>query len=301
MPHARHPILLEKIAPSIFLVKGDNEGRFPFSHSILIRDKITALIDTGCGLERLQRVSEEYRPDIVLNSHTHPDHSAANWLFEGTPVLVPREGFDDSGQLDKLSERFTEPGELARKWRRFAQDTMGLRESRPTQAYSDAGRSNFGAVELVALHTPGHSSDHYCFFEQHRKILFSFDIDLTPFGPWYGCRESSIDQFEASVGRIQALRPRIVVSSHLGIVADHIDQRLDSYLNIISQRDQRIFEFLSQPRGLEEIVDQALIYGAFPYAPELLRFWEKQMVLKHLRRLMDKGLLRGEDGAHVRA
>lgn len=42
-----------QIAPSIFLVEGEDEGRFPFSHSILIRDEVTTLIDTGCGLKRL--------------------------------------------------------------------------------------------------------------------------------------------------------------------------------------------------------------------------------------------------------
>jgi len=292
--------MLIQIAPSIYLVEGEGEGRFPFSHSILIRDKITALVDTGCGVRRLERIREQYRPDLVLNSHTHPDHTAGNWLFDGVPLVVPREGFGTSGQLLKLSERFTEPGELAERWRSFVRETMGFRDLRPTRAYENGDHMRFGAVELVAVHTPGHDTDHYCLFEPRRKILFSFDIDLASFGPWYGCPESDIGQFEASVRRVQALRPRLVVSSHLGIISDRIDERFEAYLSIIPRRDEQILRFLSQERRLEEIVDQALIYGSYPYAPELLRYWEGQMVQKHLRRLMDRGLVRESDGAYIR-
>jgi glyoxylase-like metal-dependent hydrolase (beta-lactamase superfamily II) len=293
--------MLIQIAPSIFLVEGENEGRFPFSHSILIRDKITGLIDTGCGLRRLKHIRKKYRPDLVLNSHTHPDHSAGNWLFEGVPLLVPQEGFDVSGQLLKMSERFTEPGELAQKWRSYVQQTMGFKETQPTDAYKDGWRLRFGRVELVAIHSPGHASDHYCFFEPRLKILFSFDIDLDSFGPWYGCRESDIDLFETSTRRVQDLRPRIVVSSHLGIIKERIDDRFEAYLSIISRREERILKSLSEERPLEKLIDQALIYGSFPYAPELLRYWEGQMLQKHLHRLVEKGLVREKDGAYFQA
>lgn len=293
--------MLIQIAPSIFLVDGENEGRFPFSHSILIRDKITGLIDTGCGLRRLKHIRKKYRPDLVLNSHTHPDHSAGNWLFEGVPLLVPQEGFDVSGQLLKMSERFTEPGELAQKWRSYVQQTMGFKETQPTEAYQDGRRLRFGRVELEAIHSPGHASDHYCFFEPRLKILFSFDIDLDSFGPWYGCRESDIDLFQTSVRRLQALRPRMVVSSHLGIINERIDDRFEAYLNIISRREERILKSLSEERRLEKLIDQALIHGSFPHAPELLRYWEGQMLQKHLHRLVDKGLVREKDGAYSQA
>jgi hypothetical protein len=54
-------------------------------------------------------------------------------------------------------------------------------------------------------------------------------------------------------------------------------------------------------RRLEEIVVQALIYGSFPHAPALLRYWEGQMIQKHLNRLIRKGLVRERDGVYVRA
>jgi glyoxylase-like metal-dependent hydrolase (beta-lactamase superfamily II) len=292
--------LLSPITPHIFLVEGEKKGRFPFSHSILIRDQVTALIDTGCGAERLRQIKQEYAPDLVINSHTHPDHSAGNWLFEGTPLLVPQEGFDSSGQTMKLSHRFTEPGRLAAQWKEYVRELMGFEGVLPTGAYENSHCFSFGDVEFRAIHCPGHSIDHYCFFEPRDRILFSFDIDLDPFGPWYGTRESEIVAFEESIRRVRSIEPRILVSSHLGIVSEGIEERLEAYLAVISQRDERILDFLSQRRSLEEMVGQALIYGGFPYAPELLRFWEGQMVLKHLQRLIQRALVEERNGTYAR-
>jgi glyoxylase-like metal-dependent hydrolase (beta-lactamase superfamily II) len=291
--------LLTPVTPHIFLVGGEGKGRFPFSHSILVRDRVTALIDTGCGVQRLRQIKQECAPDLVINSHTHPDHSAGNWLFEGTPLLVPREGFDTSGQIVQLSHRFTEPGSLAAQWRAYVRESMGFEGVLPTGAYEDGHRFSFGDVELRAIHTPGHSLDHYCFFEPRERVLCSFDIDLDPFGPWYGTRESEIVAFEASIQGVRLLGPRILVSSHLGIVSEGIDERLEAYLGVISQRDERILDFLTQERTLEEMVEQALIYGGFPYEPELLRFWEGQMLLKHLQRLVQRGLVQQRDDTYT--
>ncbi len=201
----------------------------------------------------------------------------------------------------KMSERFTEPGELAQKWRSYVQEATGFQEIRPTHAYEDGRPFRFGSIELVAIHSPGHASDHYCFFEPRLKILFSFDIDLAAFGPSYGCRQSNIELFEASARRVHALRPRIVVSSHLGIISHRLDERFEAYLNIIPRREEEILTFLSQERRLEVMVDQAFIYGSFPYARELLRYWEGQMLRKHLERLIERGLVRERDSTYVRA
>ena len=73
---------LEAITDRIFLVKGKNKGRFPYSHSVLILDKENALVDTGCGIETLKKIRKEYEVKYAINSHTHPDHSAGKRLVD---------------------------------------------------------------------------------------------------------------------------------------------------------------------------------------------------------------------------
>lgn len=276
-----------EITEHITLVKGKNHGRFPFSHSILIEDDVTALIDTGCGIETLSQLKKKV--DIVINSHSHPDHTAGNWLFSRIPLRVPEEEVDFNSDIEKLSERYTEKGELSRMWRDFVSQKMNFRNASPTETFSDTDVLDFGDTALEAIHTPGHTVGHYCFFERSQKILFSFDIDFTRFGPWYGHRESDITQFKASVEKVKSLEPDTVVSSHTGIIREDIGKRFEQFSKVFCERDRRILEFLERERTLGEIVEKALIYGDFSFHPVLLRYWEEMMVKKHLKCLMDAG------------
>jgi glyoxylase-like metal-dependent hydrolase (beta-lactamase superfamily II) len=274
---------VETITDHISLIKGKNKGRFPYSHSILILDEEIVLIDTGCGIETLKQLKREYDISYVINSHTHPDHSAGNWVFNDRPIYVPEEGFDTSGDVVALSERFVSK-KLAQVWQRFAKNLMGLKDCSPTNSYNGGTAFGFGKINLETIYTPGHTSDHYCFYEQKEKILFSFDYDLTPF-PWYGHRESSIPKFRESVKKLKALSPKAVVSSHRGVITKNIDAEFDQFYTIIDERDGKILSLLESEKTVDQLVECAPIYGEFPYAESLLRYWEGQMVKKHLEQL----------------
>ena len=97
---------LKAITENMYLVPGDNQGKFPYSHSFLITDETTVLIDTGCGIGTLKGLKKEYKIDYIINSHTHPDHSSGNWLFRDRPIFVPEGGFNTSGDLELLSKRY---------------------------------------------------------------------------------------------------------------------------------------------------------------------------------------------------
>ncbi len=237
----------------------------------------------------------------MINSHAHPDHISGNWLFEGLPLLVPRQSFEYCGRIREMSERFTGPADLAQRWREYVREATGFQDALPTDHYQDGHRLRFGSVELLPIHCPGHTIDSYCFLEPRLGILFSFDIDLSPFGPWYGHPSSDIGQFEASIRRVRDLKPQVVVSSHMGIIKEDIEQRFQAYLEVFSQREARILEFLSQERRIEDMVEQPLIYSGYPFAPELLRLWHKNMLQKHLERLVKRGLARETGNGYIRS
>lgn len=286
---------METITDNIFLINGKNRGRFPYSHSILIIDEETVLIDTGCGIETLKQLKREHDVSYIINSHTHPDHSAGNWIFKDRPIHVPNEGFDTSGNLVALSQRFVSK-ELAGVWQTFAKKHMRLKNCKPTDSYGRRTIFNFGKVILEPIYTPGHTKDHYCFYEQREGILFSFDYDLTAF-PWYGHRESSIAEFRESVKKLKALSPKIVVSSHRGIIIENIGAEFDKFYKIIDERDEKILSLLENEKTIDQLVECAPIYGNFPYAEPLLRYWEHQMIRKHLEQLEIHGRVKRISGA----
>ncbi|MFX0093898.1 MAG: MBL fold metallo-hydrolase [Candidatus Hodarchaeota archaeon] len=282
--------MLEQISDPIFMIWGENKGRFPFSNSILILEEKNRaiLIDTGCGSHIIKELKRKYSITLIINSHTHPDHSAGNWLFENEeiPIYVPEEKFNTSGNIIALSERFTEPGTLAEYWRHFASESLGFRDCKPTHSFNKDSVFEFGNVVLQPIHTPGHTVDHYCFYEPNKEILFSFDYDLTTFGPWYGHRESNIPDFKQSIEKLKGLNARVLISGHKGIVKENIQEQLEQFRNKFDERDRKILALLQKSeKTLDQLVDCAPIYRQFPYAEPLLRYWEGQMVLKHLEEL----------------
>ncbi|MFX1403217.1 MAG: MBL fold metallo-hydrolase [Promethearchaeota archaeon] len=278
---------LETVTDQIFLVRGENAGRFPRAHSLLITADETVLIDTGCGISRLKELIEAFEIDYIINSHTHPDHSAGNWLFQDRRIFVPQEAFSTSGDLMGLSKRFA--GDvLAPIWRQFAQTQMGFQNCRPTHSYNGSSEFRIDEIVLTPIYTPGHTMDHYCFYYAPKRILFSFDYDLTSF-PWYGHVESSLSEFRQSIAQLKALPTNMIVSSHRGIITNKIKSEWKAYSQNLDERSQRILDLLTAPKTLDELVEEKPIYRKFPYQEPLLRYWEKIMIQLHLEELQDDG------------
>lgn len=94
---------MQGIADHIYLLTGERNGRFPFSHSLLIRDKLTALIDAGCGPRTLKEIRETFRPDRIIYSHAHPDHCLGCGAFPSARIWGPREHPESTGDPEAMA------------------------------------------------------------------------------------------------------------------------------------------------------------------------------------------------------
>lgn len=274
----------------VWLLVGQRRGSFPFCHGVIIEDQgVTALLDPGCGPSVLKPLAASGRVDLVINSHTHPDHCSGNHLFTKAEMLIPQAAWDFGGDKVKLSERLTEPGALARIWREFVTRSMGLEDFQPTGSFAPGQEIKIGSTVLEVVATPGHTADHCCFWLPQHGILLSADIDLTPFGPFYGHRESSLEQVRASVEKVRGLRPRVLVSAHRLPMSQDLDQAMDKYLSVLDKREQRIVKLLAKEMTIAEMVEASPIYGGHGSRPELTRYWEGRMISDHLGLLLTKG------------
>jgi glyoxylase-like metal-dependent hydrolase (beta-lactamase superfamily II) len=269
------------ITDSIYLVPGQNNGRFPFSQSVYVDAERRILFDAGIGSKLLREFLKSHPVDIVIVSHTHPDHIAGcGTLSSVAPIFVPAESEDSFGDLDKLAARFVEGETETDLWKKLVQGVMRFKPAKAARTYDRRSAFDLGSVKLLAIHTPGHVEDHYCFYEEHSGVMLLFDIDLSPYGPWYGHRESSIDKFEASVALVRSYNPQIAVSSHMGLLRKNVDEALERYIDKIQERDEQIFKLVAEgPATLNEIA------ARFPFTPKhhpqlasVILYWEKQMV-----------------------
>lgn len=280
---------LPTIIPGLSLIPGENNGRFPLSHAFMVRGEVDALIDAGCGRAVLRQLRRGWLPQVVVASHAHPDHCSGLWLFPDAAIISPVQYADIFWRYEPLSRRLVEPGELARLWCDYVREAMGIREVSADDHFDDGHVFDFGKIKLHALHAPGHLDDHYVFWEPQHGVALTFDIDLTSFGPWYGHRESDIDLFLDSIQKVIDLKPKILVSSHKGIITEDIAGRLRAYAAVFDRRDELLLELLHAPKSLAGLVDASPFYRGHPYAPEIMRYWEGNMIEKHLQRMEKKG------------
>ena len=297
-------IKLVSIDERIHVVQGLGRGRSPFSNSIMVLDKRKALIDTGCGLPIIEKLMELVRFDLVLNTHSHPDHTGGNWIVRERSearIVVPEDEQDSIGSMDKLSVRMM-GAHLGEIWKREYLPITGYRDFTPDGVYGDGAEFDLGALKLVAVHTPGHLRDHYCFFEPASGTMIGADIDLSPFGPWYGNAESNIDAFKASVDRLRNMPIATYISGHAKPVHEpYLGRRLKAYLAVFDERQADILALIPEGRWitLEELVYASPIYH-WDYHSHIDWFLcngETHMIGKHLYDLERRGtIVQSPDG-----
>lgn len=281
------------VTATIALLPAPNNGRFPYANSLLIQDGgCTVLVDTGCGGEILTALQEAFTLDYVICTHSHVDHTSGNWRFNSTPIWLPAGvGFETGGEAARMALRFQDDPAVQAAWLETTVPMIGFRDAPPTDAYPPGHVFTIGGTALHSIPAPGHSADHTCFWEPESSTLLATDIDFTRFGPWYGNPESDIDAFMESIRRVWALGPWTVISSHKGLFREDIDGMFQGYLDHFARREARILAVMAEPTALPALVEQAIIYGCYPRAGQLLRYFEQVMLQKHLARLAAKGLV----------
>jgi len=292
---------LDPLAENIFLLPGRRGGRYPHCNSLYIDSGERAVIDPGSDRKELRRLAGE-GVGLVLLSHFHSDHLREIRELPSCRTMVHDiergavEGFEGMASLVWFPEEKKDATWISRKDREVGGWGWPVHAT-----FADGDRIMVGDVEVRVIHAPGHTPGHCMFLFPDHGILYSADIDLTGFGPWYGNASSDIQSFLDSIALLRSLGPETVVTGHeAGVVREDLEERLDHYAGIIKFRQERILGSLSRPRSLEEVVEEGHIYGGFFSKTNSFYEPEWRMVRHHLRWGKDNGDIREEGGRFVR-
>lgn len=282
--------LLIKINKHIWLV--DYPGfKFPYGNCLLIEDDTTCLIDNSSAEADLSNLMKK-KIDLIINSHGHLDHYFHNHQFPDSRILMHPADQGMAGSAKKYLDEFglykyaTDP-----KNRQMYLDGIHYHTSRIDDSIQDGQTINLGGTQFEVLHLPGHSMGHCGFFFPEQGFVFTADIELSAFGPWYGNLGSTINDFINSIDRLLLLKPDYLITGHgEGIVKENISRRLINYRDIIYQRQQRIIDLIKSGRHtLDELARACPVYIRFPRPEILFYLYEKVMILIHLRHLQGLG------------
>jgi glyoxylase-like metal-dependent hydrolase (beta-lactamase superfamily II) len=277
---------MKNIRDGVWFVQGENKGRYPFSHSLYVEGEKNLLIDTGAGPALEELVP---KTDQVALSHYHRDHVTFNHLFREALFMIHR---DDAPGVETLEGFLALSGldlvDIEAYWKMVRQ--YNFTATGIERYLGDGDTIDLGRNKITVVHLPGHTPGHCGFLIEKYNLIYASDIDLSSFGPWYGNPSSDPDQFRCSIRRLRDLKPDILVTGHCDPVYNHIDQKLAAYESVLDQRDEAILaQIRKQPATLEELTAKKIIYRRHN-GQEVLRFFEKSMVLKHLESMIKKGI-----------
>ena len=217
-----------------------------------------ALIDAGVGTpEHIEAIAAALsgRPLArLLVTHGHPDHAS------GTPSLRARWPDLEVCVWDEAR----------------GAGTRGLRNGDAVVA---------GDRRLAAVHTPGHASDHLCFWDESRRDLFGGDMLIAGTTVMIPARRGGgLRAYLDSLERLASLRPARILPGH-GPIIERPLELIAEYVEHRRQREAQILACLAA--GLTTI--DAIVSRVYPDLPEAMRPAASLTVQAHLEKLKEEG------------
>lgn len=203
------------------------------------------LIDTGCPATASELVAWCRGRDVrqVVNTHHHEDHTGGDRALRqalGLPVAAPVQAVSILANFPRLQI-----------YRRILWGQPRGVSVQPLEDVVETERYHF-----KVLPTPGHCPDHVCFFEREQGWLFSGDLFIHERVRYLRADEDARGTL-ASLRRVLALRPRLLVCSHAGFVEDACGaiERKIAYLEGLAEQGRALRR---EGLSLRQVTDRLL-------------------------------------------
>jgi len=198
-----------RVFPGVFAIYEPHQWQEAIQY-LIVGTRQAILVDTGMGIGNLKAVVEQLTtlPVLVVNSHTHMDHTGNNWQFAAVAALDTAYSRENAKGADNLKGEIA-PGKLCgRLPAGFDAKDYRTRPWTITRTIHDGDKLDIGGRVLTVMATPGHAPDSLCLLDRANGLLFTGDTYYP--GPIYVFGAgASPEAYERSVRRLAKLMPEV--------------------------------------------------------------------------------------------
>ncbi len=268
--------VLTQLAPGVRRLLAPNPSMMtgPGTNTYLFGDNEVAVLDPGPVIDsHLDAIQETAASAIkwILVTHTHPDHSPA------AVELAQRSGAE-------LLGRRAPPG--------AHQDTTFV----PDRVLEDGDRIVLGGMEIEAIRTPGHASNHLCYRQLGLNWIFTGDHVIDGSTVVIDPPDGNMQDYLASLAKLKALKPAALAPGHGELIEDP-DRLIDWIVEHRLAREAKVAAALEDNPGSTSM---GLVPHVYKDIDRTLYVWAERSLLAHLLKLEDDGVASCSSGLWIR-
>ena len=250
-----------EVVPGIRRIVAPNPGRMtgPGTNTYLVGRRRVLVVDAGPALPEhhaaIERAIGDARVEGVLVTHTHRDHSPAS------AFVARRFGAPRVGRLPRHRE-FHDPGFV------------------PDEVPDDGSLYESDDGPLVALGTPGHASNHVCWYHRPTRALLTGDHVLGTVSPVILPPDGDMSQYLDSLTRLLQLDVSCILPGH-GPVLRQPARVLQGLVAHRLAREAKVVDALGRGGGTLD----ALLPRVYDDVDPALHEYARYSLLAHLEKL----------------
>ena len=260
--------LIKKITANnggIFTGKGTN--------TYLIGKEDITLIDPGPNIpEHIDKILSVGKNKIkrILVTHTHTDHS---------PAALP------------ISKKLNIPmfGRLVDRESQWEDETFI-----PDNVLSHGDEISTDEYSLETIHTPGHASNHLCFYIKEIKCLLTGDHIMDGSTVVIAPPDGNMTEYINSLRLLEEYEINYFAPGH-GNIMKEPTKTINSIIRHRLSRESKVFRCVEKKQNLN--IDQLLLL-VYDDVPEMLHPIAKMSLLAHLIKLEEDGKLKNYENTY---
>ncbi|MCW5828136.1 MAG: MBL fold metallo-hydrolase [Deltaproteobacteria bacterium] len=232
---------------------GPNRSPYPNCNGLYVEGDIRILIDQGGSAIQAKSIAAGPGIDRLYVTHWHEDHALSACQLPEIPLFAPAADREPIETRKATHARGGIHDKMLQAQMDALYDGMGFTHRKVDSFVEPESEIDLGGITMIALHAPGHTSGHTCYWFPKESVLVLGDYDLTRAGPVCPDLDSSVRNTYQSLARLQRLPVKFAAAAHgrgwfdgeeyktrMAAYLEVLDRRLDAILDLVRAGDTTI-------------------------------------------------------------